>query len=56
MGYWGWFAAGALIGAAQLGISLLRRPVPGGYPIQALAFSALAGGAVYGTILWLIFD
>lgn len=55
MGYWSWFTVGALIGVAQLGLSLLRRPIYQGHPFQAFAFVAIAGGAVYGTILWFLF-
>jgi hypothetical protein len=55
MGYWGFFLIGAGIGAAQLALSLLRRPIFGGYPFQAFGFAGIAGGAIYGTILWLLF-
>ena len=55
MGYLAWFAVGGIVGAAQLGWSLARRPIIGGHPFQAFAFAIVAGGLVYGTILWLIF-
>jgi hypothetical protein len=54
MSYWIAFVIGAFLGCASLGWSLFKRPINGGHPIQAFAVAAIIGGAVLGTILWLI--
>lgn len=51
-----WFAIGAALGALQFAVSLARRPVQGGHPVQAFVLVAILGAAVYGTVLWLIFS
>lgn len=51
-----WFAIGAALGAFQFAVSLARRPVQGGHPVQAFVLVAILGAAVYGTVLWLIFS
>lgn len=54
MSYWVAFAIGAFLGCVSLGWSLIKRPIYGGHPIQGFATSAVIGGLVYGTIIWLI--
>lgn len=55
MGYLEWAAIGAVLGMVQMAISLLRRPIFGGHPIQGFLTVAILGALIYGTILWLIF-
>lgn len=50
-----WFIAGGFLGAGQMALSLMRKPISGGHPIQGFAVAALLGAAIYGTILWLVF-
>ena len=52
---WGWFVIGAGLGIAQLAWSVLRSPLAADHHAQGFAFAAVAGAAVYGTILWAIF-
>jgi hypothetical protein len=47
-----WFVAGAVIAMAQLAVSLVVRPVAGGYLLNGFGSAALFGAAIYGTILW----
>ncbi len=54
MTFWTAFAIGALLGCISLGWSLFKRPIYGGHPIQGFATSALVGGLVFGTIIWLV--
>jgi hypothetical protein len=48
-----WFIYGAIIGCLQLAWSIWRYPVPVNYPLQGFVVSALAGAAIYGSLLWL---
>jgi len=50
-----WFAIGAALGMAIVGINLIRHPMDVNYPIQGFLFSAALGAAVIGLPLWLIF-
>lgn len=49
-----WFLIGAGLGVLQMVISLIRRPVTGGHPIQGLVTAAVLGALVWGTLLWLV--
>lgn len=54
MSYWVAFAIGAFLGSVAHRWRLIKRPIYGGYPIQGFVASAVLGGLVYGTIVWLI--
>jgi len=49
-----WFAIGGVLGMAQLGVSLIRRPTTMGHPIQGFVAAAILGALIYGGILWLL--
>lgn len=49
-----WFLIGAGLGVVQMGVSLVRKPISMGHPIQGFAVAAILGAAIYGTILWLV--
>ena len=53
---WVWFLLGAVLGCGQFAVSLMRRPISGGYPLQAFLVVAALGAAGYGAILWLVFE
>lgn len=50
-----WFVIGAIIASIQLTVSLHRSGQREGHYGQAYLFAAVAGAAVYGTVLWLVF-
>lgn len=50
-----WFLVGGVIGVVLFWWRLLRYPTGGGHWVQATIVAFVAGAAVPGTILWLIF-
>ena len=49
-----WFAMGAVLGAIQLGLPILRKKRQVEGPFVFIGVGAILGALVYGTILWLI--
>ena len=51
-----WFLIDGGLGVVQLAISLIRRPVYNGHPVQGFVVVAVLGAAIYGTALWATFS
>ena len=51
---WFWYAVGAVLGALQLGLPILRGTREVAMPVLFVAVGAALGALVYGTLLWLI--
>lgn len=49
------FLVGAIIGCGLLAWSLVKRPLPHArHPVQGFMFAAIAGGLIFGTVIWLV--
>ena len=51
-----WYALGAALGALQLAVPLASGRRKSEMPFLFVIIGAVLGSAVYGTILWLVFD
>jgi fluoride ion exporter CrcB/FEX len=54
MSYWVAFLIGAALGCVLLALSLVKRPIQGGHPVQGFLVAAVMGGLIIGTLIWVL--
>ena len=56
MSYLGWFLVGAGVTIMHLSVRVITRRTESDTSLQKFALSAVLGGTIFGTTLWMIFN